>query len=158
MSKGLPSALNDTGKIREYLRTTLGQLETFGRESIPNGRVTYDQTNDLGFRSTIEETASGDTISRSFDASGSLMGEKWQKSSGEEVVRTFRDDGRLEGVYHRRKDGTSSSVSWSAEGILYSKKDELGNGEMIYTLYDNSGYESQIWRKTKDGRSLRLDE
>ncbi|MCB0385115.1 MAG: hypothetical protein KDD43_06960 [Bdellovibrionales bacterium] len=156
--KGLPSALNDAEKIRQYLRTTLSQLEDFGRESIPNGRMTYDQTNDLGFRSTIEETSMGDTISRTFDANGFVMGEKWKKGTGEELVRTFRDDGRLEGVYLQRKDGTSSSVSWSPDGHLYSKKDDLGNGDMIYTLYDSSGFESQIWRKTKDGRSLRLDE
>ena len=146
------------GNIRQYLRNSLRQLETMGRDSIPTGKLTFDQTNSLGFRSTIEQTAEGDTVSRSFDANGFVMGEKWKKSSGEELVRTFRSDGNIEGVYFQRKDGSSSSVSWTPEGVLYSKKDELENGDMIYTLFDRSGFESQIWRKTKDGRSLRLDD
>ena len=159
--KSIESKANEPpsiGSLRNYLRDSLRQLEAIGRDSIPNGTLTFDQTNNLGFRSTIEQTSTGDTISRSFDSNGCVLGEKWKKASGEEMVRTFRSDGHLEGVYFQRKDGSSSSVSWTREGVLYSKKDQMKNGDMIYTLYDESGFESQIWRKTKDGRSLRLDD
>lgn len=154
---GRSSLLKDPEQIRQYLKSTLIQLESLGREAIPTGRLTLDQTNDMGFRSTIEETQTGDTVARTYDVSGSMLGEKWKTAKGEEIIRTFRADGQVEGVYYQRRDGTSSSVSWSREGRLHSKKDDLGNGELIYTLYDSSGYESQVWKKTKDGRNLRLD-
>jgi hypothetical protein len=126
------------------------------RDRFPEAKVVIRKANEDGTFVSKEALADGESILRSFNTRGELVGEDWKQSSGDEIVRTYYDGGGIKGFSLKHMDGAATYITFTQSGVFKGRSDTFPDGDQITTNYDDQGRVLDKWRKSKDGRSVRI--
>src|ERR1035438_8864550 len=94
---------------------------------------------------TIEQTGTGDVVSKAFNSAGVLTAVEWQESNGDFLIKTYFDDGTAKGL----SVGNGADVRFTLIQTEYGKPTYrefiLDDGEKLVAKYDVAGNPSEEW-------------
>jgi hypothetical protein len=126
------------------------------QDAFPPARAQSSVPQRDGTTTTRERTDTGDTILRTFNREGALVGENWQRAGGDKVIRTYYDGGAIKGFNWERANGSTVVISFTQSGVFKGRSDRLADGTRIVTTYDDQGQPLEKWAITVDGKATRL--
>jgi hypothetical protein len=130
------------------------QLTTLITSSLPPFKLTFQKPGSDGSYDVSGKTEDGKDLHRHFNSHGELTQEGWtDPSSGEQLYRTFYDNGKNKQSTWKRRDKSYTSISFTESGLYESRYDRFADGSAFSTAYDDAGEIKEIWKIGKDGKS-----
>jgi hypothetical protein len=119
-------------ELERYLAALLKEIpvkgEVLSQHQSPNGTL-Y----------TVEKIASGHQVFREYDKRGLIVAEKLEREKGEEISRTFHDNGFTQALKWRFRNTSMLYVHQDVSGVIVSRTEEFEGGDRVIHEIDQEG-------------------
>ncbi len=119
-------------ELERYLAALLKEIpvkgEVLSQHQSPNGTL-Y----------TVEKIASGHQVFREYDQRGLIVAEKLEREKGEEISRTFHDNGYTQALKWRFRNTSMLYVHQDVSGVIVSRTEEFQGGDRVIHEIDQEG-------------------
>ena len=119
-------------ELERYLAALLKEIpvkgEVLSQHQSPNGTL-Y----------TVEKIASGHQVFREYDKRGLITAEKLEREKGEEISRTFHDNGYTQALKWRFRNTSMLYVHQDVSGVIVSRTEEFQGGDRVIHEIDQEG-------------------
>lgn len=119
-------------ELERYLAALLKEIpvkgEVLSQHQSPNGTL-Y----------TVEKLASGHQVFREYDKRGLITAEKLEREKGEEISRTFHDNGYTQALKWRFRNTSMLYVHQDVSGVIVSRTEEFQGGDRVIHEINQDG-------------------
>jgi hypothetical protein len=119
-------------ELERYLAALLKEIpvkgEVLSQHQSPNGTL-Y----------TVERLKDGHQVFREYDKRGLITAEKLEREKGEEISRTFHDNGFTQALKWRFRNTSMLYVHQDVSGVIVSRTEEFQGGDRVIHEIDQEG-------------------
>jgi hypothetical protein len=119
-------------KLEAYLGRLLKEIPV-------KGEVLSQHRSSSGILFTVEKLENGEQVFREYDGNQLIASEKLERSKGEDLSRTFHDNGFTKALKWRFRNGSVLSVLQDVSGVVVSRREEFPGGETVIHELDQEG-------------------
>lgn len=130
LSRSAPRLLKP--ELERYLATIL--------KAVPvKGLVQSQHRSQNGTLYSVEKLEDGHLVFREYDRRDLIVAEKLEREKGEEISRTFYDNGFTQALKWRFRNGSMLYVLQDVSGVITSRTEEFPGGDRVIHELDQEG-------------------
>lgn len=125
-------------ELERYLAALLKEIPV-------KGEVLSQHQSQNGTLYTVEKLPNGLQVFREYDKRGLITAEKLDREKGEEISRTFFDNGFTQALKWRFRNGSMLYVHQDVSGVIVSRTEEFQGGDRVIHEIDQEGRTVDRW-------------